>query len=773
MKGITVTYLKGLLARLNPSTALSVLTAALTLGASFGLHVTAAQKASILVVGGAAAAALLTHGLTNAFKYLTPETITGLVVSGIGVAVAFGAPITHEQSEQALYAAGIIATALLGHGVVHTVARDKREPAAPKLPLVTQEHIDKVNELRAAHAGLLELAKTPITFAVEVASHAKAGTLHVASEIKGDVSRLGEVIGAGIHPRYKIGRRAPKNAPALLLKDLLTGVVPEHPATADHFGKLAFGLYGNDKYGVCGPTSVANLMRLVTGGLLGVEIAPSQEDVFDLYRRSGNPTFNPATGAGDEGVDMQTMLEALLAEGIGDGNGGKILPVAFAKVDVKSDAELEAAASIFGGALWGVTLDVAQQAQTDAQPPKWDYKPSNVWGGHAILNGAYETGALEDVESWAKRVETTAAFRSHQLEEAWVVVWPWNLEHPAFLEGVDVAALAAAYKALTGKELPIPAPSPIPVPPAPTPAPPAPPAPVPPAPPAPAPPTPSVEPSAADRALWEATKGWVQGRHSTGTKPVAARMAAWAKTLGLSALLLLLVVLAGCGSTTTSTGTQPALLTVAKCKSYHYVVGPDGKRHRVPCPAPPTPAPTPVPTPTPTPGPKVSACSWQTGTGCSAVPSSCHYRMRGTVALPDPACTPGALYGPSQASPSATVCVSGFTGTIRPPVSYTEPLKLKIMAAYGVSNPANYELDHLVALEDGGAPADPANLWPQPYSPTPGAHQKDDEENFLKRQVCSHAVTVAQAGISLAGDWLASYERDKPPHETFGVGLAP
>ena len=168
-------------------------------------------------------------------------------------------------------------------------------------------------------------------------------------------------------------------------------------------------------------------------------------------------------------------------------------------------------------------------------------------------------------------------------------------------------------------------------------------------------------------------------------------------------------------------------------------------------------------------GPQVSTCEWQTLKGCSPVPSTCHARVLGGATLPDPACTPGALYGPSQASPRTTVCVSGFTSKIRPPLSYTGPLKLKIMAAYGVSNPALYELDHLVALEDGGAPADPTNLWPQPYSPAPGAHQKDDEENFLKRQVCAGKVTVAQAGLSLAGNWLASYTRDKPPHESFNL----
>ena len=46
------------------------------------------------------------------------------------------------------------------------------------------------------------------------------------------------------------------------------------------------------------------------------------------------------------------------------------------------------------------------------------------------------------------------------------------------------------------------------------------------------------------------------------------------------------------------------------------------------------------------------------------------------------------------------------------------------------------------------------------------------DENFLKRQVCAGKITVAEAGLSLAGNWLASYERDRPPHESFTVGVA-
>ncbi|MCM3884170.1 hypothetical protein [Frankia sp. R82] len=271
-------------------------------------------------------------------------------------------------------------------------------------------------------------------------------------------------VGIHAHPTRKTGLRPPTRRAALRIGRYLTGVVPAHPSAADHLGHLEYGLYANDRYGDCGPTSVANLRRVVTAGLTGTMQAPSQDDVFDLYRRSGNPGFDPATGADDNGVEMQTMLQAVQAGGIGG-----VQSLAFAQVDVGNDDELDAAISLFGGILWGVDLEVAQQAQTDAHPPVWDYRRSGEWGGHAVLAGAYRAGR-DDVITWAERVSTTAAFRRRQLQEAWVVIWPEHLGSAVFQAGVDLAALAADYQELTGRPFPTVTPAPVPVPPAPTPA---------------------------------------------------------------------------------------------------------------------------------------------------------------------------------------------------------------------------------------------------------------------------------------------------------------
>jgi hypothetical protein len=276
--------------------------------------------------------------------------------------------------------------------------------------------------------------------------------------------------GGYVTTNRKLGRRPPKNAPALRLADFLTGQVPAHPAAADHFANISeWGLWSNDTIGDCGPVSFYNLRKLVTAYAAGVEAQPTQDDVFALYKLV-NPDFDPETGTGDNGVDMQTMLElALKHEVCGPG-----VMLGFAKVDVSNLDEVRAATSIFGGVLHGVDLETAQQAQTDAGGP-WDYKRSGEWGGHAILSGRYTdpAGTTQDrtgVVSWGEVVDCTDAFETHQLEECWVVLFQEHLDHPAFQEGVDVTALASAYESLTGRPFPVrPSPDPQPEPPAPAP----------------------------------------------------------------------------------------------------------------------------------------------------------------------------------------------------------------------------------------------------------------------------------------------------------------
>ena len=146
--------------------------------------------------------------------------------------------------------------------------------------------------------------------------------------------------------------------------------------------------------------------------------------------------------------------------------------------------------------------------------------------------------------------------------------------------------------------------------------------------------------------------------------------------------------------------------------------------------------------------------------GCSAVAPSqrCRARGSGLYSLPDPRCTPGAIDpAVTQRDIAETICRPGYTRTVRPPESVTEPEKLASMAAYGDTGPPGaYEYDHLIPLELGGAANDPRNLWPEPgASPNP----KDALEDRLHALVCAGKVGLAAARRAIAANWVAAYRR--------------
>ncbi|MFE9429088.1 hypothetical protein ACFYNO_39775 [Kitasatospora sp. NPDC006697] len=129
--------------------------------------------------------------------------------------------------------------------------------------------------------------------------------------------------------------------------------------------------------------------------------------------------------------------------------------------------------------------------------------------------------------------------------------------------------------------------------------------------------------------------------------------------------------------------------------------------------------------------------------------------------LPDSSCTPG-VTNPDVTPDNiqSTICVSGYSGSIRPPVSYTNALKVQQIAAYGYSdtNTADYEEDHFIPLSLGGSPTDPGNLWPQPRYSVNGytSADKDTVEFTLYRAVCNGTVDLTSAQNAIATDWTTA-----------------
>jgi hypothetical protein len=143
-------------------------------------------------------------------------------------------------------------------------------------------------------------------------------------------------------------------------------------------------------------------------------------------------------------------------------------------------------------------------------------------------------------------------------------------------------------------------------------------------------------------------------------------------------------------------------------------------------------------------------------------PGSCHVRGQGLYVLPDPRCTPGAADPRvTQANTGSTICRAGYTRTVRPSETITEPEKREAIAAYGDyagARPKTYELDHLIPLELGGAPNSARNLWPERDYPNVSGNSyylnpKDHVEHRLRQAVCAGKLELRTAQREIATNW--------------------
>ena len=106
-----------------------------------------------------------------------------------------------------------------------------------------------------------------------------------------------------------------------------------------------------------------------------------------------------------------------------------------------------------------------------------------------------------------------------------------------------------------------------------------------------------------------------------------------------------------------------------------------------------------------------------------------------------------------------TICVPGYTATVRPSTSFTKGIKVKLLREQGLPATAatDYELDHHVPLALGGHPRSLKNLMLQRWDGEDGAKKKDRLERRLQQLVCAYAVRLEDARRAIFVDWQAAY----------------
>jgi hypothetical protein len=114
-----------------------------------------------------------------------------------------------------------------------------------------------------------------------------------------------------------------------------------------------------------------------------------------------------------------------------------------------------------------------------------------------------------------------------------------------------------------------------------------------------------------------------------------------------------------------------------------------------------------------------------------------------------------------QGTIQKTICVPGYTASVRPATSYTNGVKRKLLREGGIAqgSMADYELDHRVPLALGGHPRNLANLALQPWTGENGAKRKDILERRLQALVCANKVGLQAAQSAIYVNWQAAYRR--------------
>jgi hypothetical protein len=105
----------------------------------------------------------------------------------------------------------------------------------------------------------------------------------------------------------------------------------------------------------------------------------------------------------------------------------------------------------------------------------------------------------------------------------------------------------------------------------------------------------------------------------------------------------------------------------------------------------------------------------------------------------------------TQANIAQTICISGWTATVRPAVSYTNQVKHNLLQEKGLpdSDAGKFELDHYIPLALGGDPRSIDNLWLQPW----GRRARSKEEGSLGAKVASFGMRgIADTGTGTRGN---------------------
>jgi len=164
-------------------------------------------------------------------------------------------------------------------------------------------------------------------------------------------------------------------------------------------------------------------------------------------------------------------------------------------------------------------------------------------------------------------------------------------------------------------------------------------------------------------------------------------------------------------------------------------------------------------TPTAVVGPSSTDARHSGGAFPMPPPGTCHLGSVAGQPMPDERCSPGSTNAAvTQGTINETICTSGWTATVRPPVAITDAIKAHSARAYSIPVGIVGELDHELPLELGGDPGsltDVANLW---FEVGPIPNPKDSIESTLNHATCRGLIPLSTTQTAIAHHWPTALE---------------
>jgi hypothetical protein len=198
------------------------------------------------------------------------------------------------------------------------------------------------------------------------------------------------------------------------------------PSVVDWSARTKYGNYDNDKFGNCGPTGCANLIRQWSSNV-GQPIVLPQGAVDKAYADVGGWNGLDSGRGTDQGVDPLALLDYFRKTGIG---GRKIK--AYVLIDHNDTALVDACLYLFGGlaigfnmpAAWQETIGDVWRGPRNAFDKRGQWADGS-WGGHFVV-GAKANELDWEVATWGTTQKVSGTgFKAYCMFLAAVISDDW------------------------------------------------------------------------------------------------------------------------------------------------------------------------------------------------------------------------------------------------------------------------------------------------------------------------------------------------------------